>query len=528
MSDRLRAALQKLRDMRPASLEELLTGREYFSLETASPIQRAICRIADGVPIGSLANDPTVIAAVGDCSQLPDGPPNEIGVISAIRTGKSLFAACLGVHWSQTCDVSRLGAGETPRISIVSLKMDLAQVVFGHIVGNILARPKLASLLLEKPGTDSVLLRHPSGRPVEIKVVAGSRAGSSLVARWSAGCIFDEATRMVGSDEGVINYDDARAAVLARLLPGSQLVYIGSPWAPYGPVYDQVTEFWKHPSKRLVIVRAPGWDFNPIYWTPERCDDLKKNAPEVWTTDCAAQFATPEESMFATSDIEACTRREPLVLRPVPGAEYTAAMDPATRGNSWTLVIATKAADRRIVVLSRQWTGSAVEPLSPKAVLAEIHGICQPYGIAGVWTDQHLGDALRDIAKDLGLGIWLTNWTDTQRTDKYNSLKTRVQLHQVELPLDAVLQADLKRVKRRTTTKGVTIVLPKTSDGRHCDFAPSVVLALSRYLDDPHVEVKIQPDSPEAHRIEAKDMLKRAIKKHGRPKVDIRRIRWHS
>jgi hypothetical protein len=49
---------------------------------------------------------------------------------------------------------------------------------------------------------------------------------------------------MAGQEDGVVNLDDARSAVLGRILPGSQLLYIGSPWAPFGPVYSMVQEFW--------------------------------------------------------------------------------------------------------------------------------------------------------------------------------------------------------------------------------------------------------------------------------------------
>jgi hypothetical protein len=198
------------------TLEALLTSRNGFALVTASPLQRAVCRIIDGLPLGELAARDEVRAAIGDVDALPKAPPAEVLILSGIRTAKSLSAAATAVRASQTCDMTGLGAGETPRVSVVSLTTDLSKVVFDHIVGNVLARPALRALLIGEPTADALVLRHPSGRPVEIKVVAGARAGASLVARWSAGCIFDEAPRMIGSDDGVVNYDDCRAAVIGR------------------------------------------------------------------------------------------------------------------------------------------------------------------------------------------------------------------------------------------------------------------------------------------------------------------------
>jgi hypothetical protein len=240
-----------------SSLEWKLTDPLAFGLTTASPLQRAVCRVADGVPLGSLAFDGTVIQGIRDVHGLPSERPREVFVVSGIRTGKSLSAACNAFHMAVTCDVSSLRPGEIPRVSVVSLKKDLADVIMNHLVGSVQASPLLRPFLIGTPTADGLMLRHPTGIPVEVCVVAGSRAGSSLVARWSAGCIFDEFPRMVGGDDGVVNWDDSRAAVIQRLLPGCQLWHIGSPWAPYGPAYEAVTEFHGKPSAQRIVIRAP-------------------------------------------------------------------------------------------------------------------------------------------------------------------------------------------------------------------------------------------------------------------------------
>ncbi|MDP9001757.1 MAG: hypothetical protein M3O46_16790, partial [Myxococcota bacterium] len=227
------------------TLERLLTHPSAFGLTSASPLQRAICRIADGLPLGKLADHVDVIAAIGNVSALPQARPLELLILSGIRTGKSLLAAALAVRAALTCDLSQLRPGEPVRVSVVSLTTDLARVVFEHLCGTVTSKPMLRALVVGSPTADTVDLRHPSGHVVEVKVVAGARAGASLVARWSAGVIFDEAPRMNGEEDGVVNFDDARRAALGRLLTGAQLVSIGSPWAPRGPVYEAVQEHWR-------------------------------------------------------------------------------------------------------------------------------------------------------------------------------------------------------------------------------------------------------------------------------------------
>lgn len=471
-----------------ASLEELLTSPRFFGLD-ASPLQRAICRITEGRPLEDLAANPAVVKALGNPALLPRERPDEMVVISGIRVGKSLIAAAVGVDASQRVDVSRLGPGEIPRFSIVSLSRDLADVVRDHIVGRIMASEELKKLLVAEPKGDGVLLRHPSGRTIELLVVAGARAGASLVARWSAGAVFDEFPRMVGGGEGVINWDDSRRAVLERRLPNAQLWHIGAPWAPFGPGFRLVTDYWGRPSRSLVLVKAPAWDMNPNHWTPERIEKAKSD-PDVYQTDVAAEFATPSEAMFSSASLDAVTRLQPLELPPEKGLEYCAAIDPATRSNGWTLSIATKKGGKRVQVLAREWRGSAVAPLDPDKVLAEIAGILKPYGIDSILSDQWSSDALRSLAGHHGLSLIQKTSTAEQTWTRYRAFGLRLTAGEVELAPHAQCKADLQRVQKRVLARGSAVHLPRTSDGRHCDFAPAVVLSFSRWLEEPVAPVE--------------------------------------
>jgi hypothetical protein len=480
------------------TLEQMLCGRAAFGLTTASPVQRAICRALDGLPLGELAGVDDVVAAFGGVAALAMLPlgarPAEAHILSGIRTGKSLLAAALAVHNSQTCDLSKLGPGEVPRVSVLSLTLDLSHVVFGHLVGHLRERPALRALMIGEPTADAVMLRHPSGRAVEVKCVAGARAGASLVARWSAGVVFDEAPRMIGADDGVVNYADSRAAVLGRLLPGAMAIAIGSPWAPFGPVYEIVQERFGRPGRDVVVVRAPAPAMNPVYWTPERVAELAERDPAIHRTDVLGEFADAESSLLASDDVDRAVRPGPLELRPVAGGLYFAAMDPGTRANAWTLAIAhaeevlgppvlegARSRTARFVVdLVRQWRPSKGEPLSPAVVLAEVATACRSYGVRAVTSDGWSADAIRDIAHPLGLEVQIENPTAHSNLELYENLRTRVVQGLVELPPVPELRADLLRVRKRVTQVGLSIVLPRTSDGRHADYAPSVAKAIDR------------------------------------------------
>ena len=125
--------------------------------------RNAVCRAVDGLPLVAPSGlRMTWPQHSAECSQM---------------AGRSNWTSCrvsgpVSRYWSQLSQYTGpkhatyldWGREEVARVSVVSLKVDLANVVFNHIVGNLQAQPKLCALLVEQPGTDSVLLRHPSGQ----------------------------------------------------------------------------------------------------------------------------------------------------------------------------------------------------------------------------------------------------------------------------------------------------------------------------------------------------------------------------
>lgn len=486
----------EIRDPLTTCLETLLTSPQGFGLVTATPVQRAICRVADGLPLRELADDPEVQEALGcNPALITPSVPQMLGIFSGIRTGKSLLTSALALRASQIVDLSGLGAGETPRVSVLSLTKDLAQAVLDHLRGALEA-PALSALLIGDPTADTIMVRHPSGRPIQIQVVAGSRAGAATISRWSAGVILDEAPRMVGAEDGaIVNMDEVVRYSRGRLLPGAQIVALGSPWAPFGPVYRIVRESFGQPSRDLVIFWCPATSLNPVWWTPERCAQLQESDPVAHSTDVLAQFADAVSGMYPQGLLETCTRRGALELSPQPGFHYVAAIDPATRANAWTLIVAAQdRAGRWIVSLARQWRGSQSKPLSPSAVLGEIASILRPYRVSLLLSDQFSGDALKDLASPHGLYLKIVPFTGANKVIWYDAVRTLMQAGRVELPDDPDLIMDLRRVQRRTTQAGVTVDLPRTPDGRHCDYAPALALAIGRR----GVEAD-EPEKPSRH-----------------------------
>jgi hypothetical protein len=80
-------------------LESLLCTADGFGLTTASPWQRAVCRLVDAAPFGEHAT-PEVLATFGVASEgeLPRSCPHELYVLGAVRIAKSMLAAAMAVR----------------------------------------------------------------------------------------------------------------------------------------------------------------------------------------------------------------------------------------------------------------------------------------------------------------------------------------------------------------------------------------------------------------------------------------------
>ncbi len=479
------------------TLEGLLTHPDAFGLTTATPLQRAVCRVADGLPLGELRHNPDVQWAFGGIAALGSLPvgqmPFEVYFVAAVRGAKTLFSSALAFRSAITCDCSHLRRGEIPRASIVSLDLDKAKVAVEHLSDS-LASAKLLRRFFVRAKGDTVVIRHPSGRLVQIKCVAGKKAGGSLVSRWSAGAIFDEAPRMQGQEEGVVNFEEQRKAVKARMLAGAQIVALGSPWAPRGPIYNAVQDKWGKPSRALVVVRGRGPMLNPYWWTPEKIEEVRngEDGELILQTDCEAEFGDVASQFFTSKDIKAATPEGRTMSLPYdPEWSYAAFQDPATRSNAWTLVIvgkktgATEAESEYAVVKHYEWKGTRAKPLKAKAVFKEMKPMLAEYGLSSVTTDKWSADTIAEIAagkddddEDIGIEVLIDEATDAEKAKRYLDARELIVADppRMSLPPCAQFRGDMLAIKKELLTGGgIRFKLPVTNDGRHADYAPSFV-----------------------------------------------------
>lgn len=481
-----------------------------FRLETITPVQRAICRASDGYPLAELWEEAAVRAAFKGAEPPHGRPPKTLLDIGAIRTGKSLKASAIAVTRSQTCDISSLRQGEVhPRIPIISTSLDNSKIVFGHLAGHVLGSPILSRLVIGQTA-ESITLRHPptaqhpAGLPIEIRCVAGARAGSSLVGRWLAGVIFDEATLMLGSADGRMrDLNQDLMQLEGRMLPGAQIVLIGSTVAPpRGPVFTMLNKYWGHPDGETCAIWSTGPEAHPALYTEEYIAGL---APEIQTVCTKRVFLDPESTWLDYQILDAAQREEPLVLEPDIGVNYVVATDPATRTNAWTVVVVgryqTKPHFR--VALAREWLPQKGEPLKIPEIMREMKAICDAYNTTLVIGDRYMADTLADFAAAEGLEYLNADMKRDEYNTAYLELKQMLDDRDLQLPPVENLRSDLQRIKRVVGARGqLTFETGTSGGGRHCDYLPALLRALAHRPEELELE---RPEESELDRWSRED-----------------------
>jgi hypothetical protein len=464
----------------------------------ASPVQIAVCRARDGVPLGAeLADREDVQATFGGAEAVAALPgerglkPSEFWIIASARTAKTTIGACGQLADFPGLDLSSLGPGEVPRISISSTKLDTADVpyrrqraAFDH--------PAFRPMLVEQRDSDRMLVvRHPSGKLVEFAVVAGGRAASGMTSRFSGGLLADECTRQVGRDESTTNLDDVLSVQRERVLPGAQLIMVGSPWQPSGPAYNAVQEFFGKPSDDVVVARMRGPLANPSYWTPERLARLEKRDPVAFRINNDGEFIDAESGLLDTAVVRAQTRKEPLELAPEQDGFYLFALDPSDGGarNAFTMVgLRGDAVNGRLklrVAVAREWRNMPLEH-----VWREIAQGLRSYGCEAAVTDEFSGGASVALGSVNGIKLHVDRTTAAGKLEDFGNVASMLATGDLELSPLRPLISDLLLVKKRATANGFSIFLPQTPDGRHCDFASALAKAVKFARAVPEIQRK--------------------------------------
>jgi hypothetical protein len=405
-------------------------------------------------------------------------------------SGRRQLTARVGRRGGKSSTLSRLGVvealygehkippGDTGVVAIISTRREEA----AERIGTVKAILDALGVKYAPWGEHGVRL---VGRPLGFRVYTASIAG---VSGFTAIFVFaDEVAKWKDADTGQNPATEVLRSVRPTMLtqPNARIALSSSPLGQWDAHYDA---FEEGETELQVTAHAPSWVANPTVTETE----TRMLEPDPATHEReygAVPQAEVAESLFTSTELDAATRSGPLTVPREDVVSYSAAIDPGTRGNSWTFAVGSLrfvgGELKRSIVYAHEWRGTTLRPLSPKATLSAIKPSLVAYGIATLWTDQMSGDALRDIAADLGISLVIEPWTANSKLAAYRDLQTWVRTEQIELPPIDHVKADLLGVRRKYTRAGALIDLVKTPDGRHSDFAPAIALALAKATTPP-------------------------------------------
>jgi hypothetical protein len=106
------------------------------------------------------------------------------------------------------------------------------------------------------------------------------------------------------------------------------------------------------------------------------------------------------------------------------------------------------------------------------------------YGLDEADTDQLGYDFAAALADNIGISLVLVAWNALNKVQAFEALRRRFATEGIGLPPDPAVRADLIAVRKRLTPTGVSIHLPTTGDGRHCDYAPPLARLAAKFTDE--------------------------------------------
>lgn len=253
--------------------------------------------------------------------------------------------------------------------------------------------------------------------------------------------------------------------VLAALRPGmatlrkTKLIKISTPFAKFGTLWN---EFQQRAELDYPVWQVTTAEMNPTV-SLEFLEKARRNSEEKYQREYLAQFTDSVNGWISPEILNPCVVRGRRQLPWQPGANYVAAIDPATRGHNFALVVLHQSPDGCVVVdLVRTWTGTAKAPLPFEPVLAEIKDILESYGINTAVGDQYNCDAIQQHLQKLGIIYRITTFGPQTRAKLFAGLKHLMVQRKIEIVDDPDLIRQLLHLQEKKTQAGHIDIRPSS------------------------------------------------------------------
>jgi hypothetical protein len=222
----------------------------------------------------------------------------------------------------------------------------------------------------------------------------------------------------------------------------------------------------------------------------ERLQEELARDPDGFVREYGARFVTaisgflPAVLVQAAIDTNVKERKRESIEQHLVRPFYVAAMDPATRHDSWTFTIFHKDQHGRLIQdLLREWKPNkkAGISLNPATIMADISELCEKWGINIIYSDQWSHDALRVIAQQFKLAIVETPFAGSAKSKMWTTfLQLLRQGHLRLLDIPEQYQQLVQLQKKLLAGNTFQVFAPPN---RHDDIATVCAIAVKQVMD---------------------------------------------
>jgi len=498
------------------TMERLICDPQFGDFRQISPVQRAIVRAADGLPVDlsrcvSGTHEERMKFHFG-CAALPNIRPRMMVLETGVRAGKTMLAAGGIVRSSLTCRFRRrpegdeiadadgligVRRGEVVRTPIVGPTLDHCRKAFSDVTNLMMRSPVLSAMVL-KPLINSLLFRRPDGYEVLIENVSTAAGGANLRSTWLAGAFFDEAD-FHGAEDAAENLEEQLQAVRTRMLSDAQIWVASSPWSDSSPFHTLHSKAFGFPSADVLAFHSDSRSMNPSLDRQLEAAEREKNPTNAAREWDAIPLPSGSSRFFPEDCILKCVNANRPVILPPTAARHYAGADWGFEKNSSALGIARNewcegtpapAGYKARLAYHEELLPTREESLRPKVVVRQFATMGMAYGVKTIRGDHYLeGIRLTELndfratfpdSHDKGRVPGQEGWDPNRdaQTELFTELRRRMQDGLVDLPNDMRLLTQLRGVTSKPVPGGsVKIVLPNQGTA-HGDLIIAVALAL--------------------------------------------------
>jgi hypothetical protein len=450
------------------NIVDFIRRRDLLNDQTLSETQIACLKSVYGLPLNERERE--IYSRGTGRLTYEEKEQREATFITGRRGGKTGKLAAPIVCYEAFRDHG-LPPGEDAYVMLLAPTLKQARIAFRYIRKYVRNSPILSKRIIRMT-RDEITLDN--------NVVIGCHACTQdgVRGRTVVAIVCDE-IGFWASDEDAANPADE---VLAALRPGmasvrnAKLIKISTPFTKSGVLWE---EFQQRGELDYPVWQVTTFEMNPTI-TPQMVESERQHSEEKYRREYLAQFTDSISSWIPSEILNPCIARGRRQLPRQHGLNYVAAIDPASRGHNFALVILHQVPDGTVVVdLVRIWTGSAKVPLPFEGVLNEIKSILESYGINSAVGDQFNCDAIQQYLQRIGITYNVNVFGPQTRAQLFSGLKHLMVQGKIEILDDKALLQQLRNLTEERSERGQIDIRP--SSGKD-DQAVALALAASEVV----------------------------------------------